>query len=110
MLSTAEHESSMVVESHERELMRAVISVSGINIGSGDSVVLLATLADDHFSNWTINVLSCDHVTFVVCDTLSGDDVDVFCDQVVAQLSASCSGVLLYSSRMPTTRSASNGD
>jgi hypothetical protein len=85
----------MVLELPDRELMRAVISVTGVNIGNADSVVLLATLADNHFSNWTINVLACDHVALVVCDDLSGDYVDAFCDQVVLELSASCSGVLL---------------
>ena len=109
MLSATEREPSMVVELPTRELMRAVISVSGVNIGSGHSVVLLATLADNHFSNWTINVLGGDHVTLVVCDDLSGDDVDAFCDQVVAELSASCSGVLMYSSRTSTAPSTSNG-
>src|SRR5712691_9424179 len=95
MLSAAELESSTVLELADRGLMRAIISVSGVEIGNRDSVVLLATLADNHFNNWTINVLGGDHVALVVCDNLSADDVDGFCDQVVAQLSASCSGVLL---------------
>jgi hypothetical protein len=85
----------MVLELPERQLLRAVISVSGVNIGSGHSLVSLATLADKHFSDWTINVLACDHLTVVVGDDLSGDDIDAFCDQVVAELSACCSGVLL---------------
>jgi hypothetical protein len=85
----------MVLELPDRELMGALISVSGVNIGNGDSVVLLATLADKHFTNWTINVLDSDHIAVVVGDNLSGDDIAVFCDQVVAELSASCSGVLI---------------
>jgi hypothetical protein len=85
----------MVLELPDRELMRAVISVTGANIGNANSVVLLATLADNHFSNWTINVLAGDHVALVVCDDLSGEYVDAFCDQVVGELTATCSGVLV---------------
>jgi hypothetical protein len=109
MLKAAELESSVVLEWTDREPMRAIISVHGVNIGTRQSVVQLVTLADKHFSNWTINVLGGDHVALVVCDNLSGDDVEAFCDQVVAVLSASCSGVLIHASRLPTRQSASNG-
>jgi len=85
----------MVLESAKRELLRAVISVTGLHIGTCHAVAQLANIADAYFRNWTINVLGGDHVALVVCDNLSSDDIEVFCDQVVAELSASCSGVLI---------------
>jgi len=61
----------MVLESAKRELLRAVISVTGLHIGTCHAVAQLANIADAYFRNWTINVLGGDHVALVVCDNLS---------------------------------------
>jgi hypothetical protein len=89
--SAAELESQSVVELPDRELLNALIDISGLFL----DVSILENLLNRSFNNWTINVLDGNHVNVNVTDNVSQNDLDVFCNQVVAVLSAQCKASLV---------------
>jgi hypothetical protein len=91
MFSAAELESQSVVELPDRELLGALIDISGLFI----DVSVLEALLNGSFNGWTISVLNDNHITVTVTDNLSQNDLDVFCNQVVAVLSAQCKASLV---------------
>jgi hypothetical protein len=86
MISAVELESQTALELPDRELLDALIDITGLFI----DVSILETLLNNSFNGWTINVLNGNHVTVTVTDNVSRNDLDVFCNQVVAVLSAQC--------------------
>ena len=90
MLSALELESEMVLELPDRELMGGLITVSGNTI----DVSILENLLNHSFNNWSIFVLDFNTVNVTVSDNLSQNDLDVFCNQVIAVLSAQCKASL----------------
>lgn len=90
-LSVEEFESQSIFELPGRELLGGLIHISGISI----DVSVLENLLNHSFNNWTINVLSGNQVDVTVQDNLSQNDLEVFCNQVVAVLSAQCNAELI---------------
>jgi hypothetical protein len=91
MLSAAELATQSVVELPDRELLSALINISGLAI----DVSILENLLNGSFNGWTISALNGNTVTVTVTDNVSRNDLDVFCNQVVAVLSAQCNATLV---------------
>jgi hypothetical protein len=90
MFSAAELESQSILELPDREMLDALIDIDGpINIA------VLTGLLNGSFNHWSISALNGNHVTVNVTDNVSQNDLDVFCNQVVAVLSAQCSASLV---------------
>jgi hypothetical protein len=75
-----------VVELPDRELLNALINISGLSL----DLSILEGLLNGSFNGWTISVLNGNNVTVTVTDNVSRNDLDVFCNQVVTVLSAQC--------------------
>ena len=90
-VSAVELGAQMVLELPDRELLGGLIHISGNDI----DIAVLTALLNGSFNNWTISVLSFNKVDVNVSDNLSQNDLDAFCNQVVAVLSAQCSGQVL---------------
>jgi hypothetical protein len=90
VFSAAELDSQSVLELPDRELLNGLIDIDGpINIA------VLTGLLNGSFNNWSISALNFNKVTVTVADNVSQNDLDVFCNQVVAVLSAQCKATLL---------------
>jgi hypothetical protein len=95
MLSGVELGSQMVLELPDRELLSGgLIEVNGPLVGGPVDVSILENIANNSFNNWHINVLDGNDVNIKVEDNLSQNDLDAFCNQVVAVLSAQCKASL----------------
>jgi hypothetical protein len=90
-LTARELESQMVLELPDRELMGGLIHISGLSI----DVSVLENLLNHSFNHWTVNILDKNDVDVTVTDVVSQNDLDVFCNQVVAVLSAQCKAELI---------------
>jgi hypothetical protein len=90
MFSAAELESQTALELPDREMLGALIEINGLFI----DVSVLENLLNGSFNGWTISVLNDNHVTVEVTDNVSQNYLNVFCNQVVAVLSAQCNASL----------------
>ena len=79
-----------VLELPERDLLGALIHVGNITLGE---ISVLENFLNKSFNNWTISVLSFNNVNVTVKDNVNDLQLSVFCNQIVAVLSASCSYV-----------------
>lgn len=89
--SPAEIEAQTVLDLPERELLDATITISGNSL----DVSVLENLLNQSFNNYSIFVADFNNVTVNVKDNVSRNDLDVFCNQVVAVLSAQCDAQLV---------------
>lgn len=89
-LSVEELGSQFALELPARELLGGLIHLTGTHI----DVSILENLLNGSFNSWTINVLDGNDIDVTVSDNVSNNDLAVFCNQVVAVLSAQCSAEL----------------
>jgi|tagenome__1003787_1003787.scaffolds.fasta_scaffold16235648_1 hypothetical protein len=88
VLGFEELESQSVQELPDRELMGALITVYA------PVTLTLTNLLNHSFNNWRISVIRINNVDIDVKDVVTVGDINVFCNQVVAVLSAQCFGHL----------------
>lgn len=91
MLSAAEFAAQTVLELPDRDLLDATITITGNHV----DVSVLEDLLNHSFDNWSISALNGNTVTVNVIGNLSQNDLDVFCNQVVAVASAQCDAQLI---------------
>jgi hypothetical protein len=88
-LDVGELESQTVLQLPDRQLLGAFISISG-----HVEVSILENLLNNSFRDWHITVLNDNSVSITVQDNLTQTELNVFCAESAAVLSAQCSGTL----------------
>jgi hypothetical protein len=88
-LEDVELSSQVVLELPERELLGAIISISG-----HFEVSVLQHLLNDSFHDWHIRVLNDNSVSITVQDNLTQTQVNAFCTQATTVLSVQCAGAV----------------
>jgi hypothetical protein len=89
--SAAELESQTVLELPDREVLGGLITINCVFL----DVSVLEGILNGSFNNWSITALNFNSATITVRDNVSQNDLDVFCNQVVAVLSAQCHASLV---------------